>query len=224
MSKRIAIMLTVCALICLGQTCTPDSDRDGVSDPLDGCRNTPLCATVDADGCPSDADSDGVYDGCDECPNTPADTVVYSNGCPAEVPDGVASRCPQAPDPRAKEIEYSLVNLTGTGQGVVLIKGTAHNYGTEAYLSSPGQQALQLWENGVMVATQDFEDLAVDETVTIEYQRSWTKGGEFMPAQYELIVTYDPDIFDDGNSDNDDCRLYNNSLIRGTAGIDSLFD
>lgn len=224
MSTRITMMFAAGALACLGQTCVPDSDRDGVGDALDACRNTPLCATVDANGCPSDADSDGVYDGCDQCPNTPADTVVYSNGCPNQVDDGVASRCPQAPDPRAREIEYSLVNLTGPGQGLVLIKGTIENYGTLPYLSSPGQQGLQLWENGVMVATQNFQNLAIDETATIEYQRSWTKGGEFMPTQYQLIITYDPDIFDDGNSDNDDCRLLNNSLIRGTAGLDSLFD
>lgn len=204
--------------------CPPDSDGDGVGDAVDQCPNTPLCATVNAQGCPSDSDDDGVHDGCDQCEATAPDTMVYSNGCPADVGDAVPSRCPQGPDPRAKEIEYSLVNLTAPGQGRIMVKGTVDNIGTADYLSSPDQQGIQLWEDGLMVAEQSFQDLLVDAQVTIQYERDWTVGGEFIPARYQLIVTYDPDIFDDGNPNNDDCRLENNSLLRSTAGVDSLLE
>ena len=47
-----------------------DSDGDGVNDDIDRCPNTPLGATVDANGCEIDSDGDGVVDSKDQCPNT----------------------------------------------------------------------------------------------------------------------------------------------------------
>jgi outer membrane protein OmpA-like peptidoglycan-associated protein len=78
-----------------------DSDHDGVPDNKDLCPNTPLGATVDANGCPHDSDGDGVYDGIDKCPNTPAGAKVDAVGCPIDsdhdgVPDGI-DQCPDTP-------------------------------------------------------------------------------------------------------------------------------
>jgi hypothetical protein len=60
-----------------------DSDRDGVSDRRDRCRDTPLGALVDSRGCPTDRDGDGVFDGIDRCPTTPPGAPVNEFGCPA---------------------------------------------------------------------------------------------------------------------------------------------
>jgi len=224
MRKKMILAMLVIVACCMGQDCDPDTDRDGVLDRFDGCPNTPICATVDEDGCPSDSDGDGVHNGCDECEETPTDTIVWGNGCPAEVDGAVPSIC-IGPDPRAKTIEYSLVNRTSATTAVILIKGTVDNIGTENYVSGEKQQDIQLWEDTVMVAEMEFQNLAVGETLTIEYERSWSiSGQEFVPDHYQLIVTYDPDIRDDGNPHNDDCRLSNNSILRSTAGIDTLFE
>ena len=99
------------------------------------------------------------------------------------------------------------------------------NIGTEDYLSDPNQQSVQLWADGVMVALTPFEDLVVDEQVTVEEERSWDTESEFPPVEhYQFFVTYDPDILLDENVNNNDCRFSNNSIIRSKAGIDALFD
>jgi hypothetical protein len=218
------VALLAIAMFSMGQTCSPDIDGDGISDLIDGCPDTPICATVDADGCPSDDDEDGVANGCDECEDTPTDTIVFANGCEAVIDDGVPSAC-QGPDPRAKEIEYSLVNLIDSNTADIRIKGTVDNIGLSDYTSSAGQQSIELWEDNTMVASEAFINLAVGEEITVEYERTWMlTGAEFPPEHYKLIISYDPDITDDGNPENDDCRQSNNIIIRSVAGIDTLFD
>jgi hypothetical protein len=67
-----------------------DSDRDGVPDERDLCPNTPLYASVDANGCSADqrdSDYDGVPDSRDQCPNS-AGGVVNAQGC------SLAQLCP----------------------------------------------------------------------------------------------------------------------------------
>jgi len=75
-----------------------DSDKDGVPDRFDLCRNTPRGVIVDKNGCPVDSDKDGVPDYQDVCPQTPAGIEVDSDGCPADSDsDGVADyldKCP----------------------------------------------------------------------------------------------------------------------------------
>ena len=51
----------------------PDTDNDGVNDPLDSCPNTPSGETADLNGCAEsqkDPDNDGVSGSNDNCPNT----------------------------------------------------------------------------------------------------------------------------------------------------------
>lgn len=63
----------------------PDSDGDGVYDPVDQCPDTPRGVKVDSVGCPLDTDGDGVYDYLDKCPGTPKGTPVDANGCPEKI-------------------------------------------------------------------------------------------------------------------------------------------
>ena len=63
----------------------PDTDRDGVRDNMDRCAATPAGTRVDATGCPiKDTDKDGVLDDVDRCADTPAGTAVDANGCPRD--------------------------------------------------------------------------------------------------------------------------------------------
>lgn len=78
-----------------------DTDRDGVPDYQDECRQTPAGATVDAQGCPSDADGDGIFDGIDQCPQTVPDSRVDAVGCPIVEDtddDGITDTLDRCPD------------------------------------------------------------------------------------------------------------------------------
>jgi outer membrane protein OmpA-like peptidoglycan-associated protein len=82
-----------------------DSDKDGVPDKVDRCKDTKLGAAVDEHGCYSDKDGDGVADYKDKCPDEPGDR--NNKGCPDDDDmladddgDGVANskdKCPQVP-------------------------------------------------------------------------------------------------------------------------------
>ena len=66
-----------------------DSDKDGVLDQNDQCKNTPFGTKIDKNGCPLkevsatlDSDKDGVFDQNDQCQNTLSGTKIDKNGCP----------------------------------------------------------------------------------------------------------------------------------------------
>ena len=61
-----------------GLSYTPDTDGDGVLDPVDACKTAPGPASNN--GCPPDADRDGVPDASDRCPNNPGTPTTA--GCP----------------------------------------------------------------------------------------------------------------------------------------------
>jgi len=123
--------------------------------------------------------------------------------------------CPcDGPDPAAREIEF-VTTETATGHDVT-IRGRIQNLGMQEFQSGPGQQAIQLYEDGTLVATQEFEDLLIGDTEVLTFQRSVASGTEFLPT-YRLLITYDPDIFIDGNPQNDDCNTGNNSLERNLS-------
>jgi outer membrane protein OmpA-like peptidoglycan-associated protein len=59
-----------------------DSDKDGVVDGVDQCKDTPAGDKVDAKGCTlKDSDGDGVLDDTDACADTPAGDKVDEKGC-----------------------------------------------------------------------------------------------------------------------------------------------
>ena len=99
-----------------------DTDKDGVTDDLDQCPDTPIGAVVDASGCPLDADGDGVYDGLDQCPDTPKGAKVDMNGCPMDsdadgVYDGI-DQCANTPAEAKGKIDSKGCPLDTDGDGV----------------------------------------------------------------------------------------------------------
>lgn len=76
------------------------------------------------------------------------------------------------------------------------------------------------------MARREFTSLASGATTTVHFQRAWDASspaeGEFPPT-YKLVISYDPDIFIDGNPKNDDCTQRNNQLVRSGQAINELF-
>ncbi len=97
-----------------------DTDGDGVSDRHDKCPDTPLGATVDANGCPLDTDGDKVFDGLDKCPGTPAGCVVDATGCSVDSDgDGVCDGLDQCADtPKGAKVDEKGCPIDSDGDGV----------------------------------------------------------------------------------------------------------
>ena len=154
-----------------------------------------------------------------------APLFLMGGSCP---PDNGAPMLCFGPDPRAITIEFRLVAATSATTGRVEIKGIVDNYGTEEFRSGASQQSVQLYEGTTlvaenMVAEHEFQNIALDETISVEYERDWDTGDEFVPSKYTLYVNLDNDIFMDGNEENDDCNTNNNLLELDTTGINDLF-
>lgn len=135
------------------------------------------------------------------------------------------------PDPAAARIDFSIVSRTSQFAGVVRIAGVVRNVGAASYESGPTQQSVLLYEvpiggTAALKANQAFQNLAPGEEVTVTYERNWDSSssaeGEF-PPDYRIILSYDPDIYLDGNPMNDDCNGSNNDLTRSGADINALF-
>ena len=135
----------------------------------------------------------------------------------------------QTIDLAANDISYTLVSQSSPNTGVVRITGYVKNIGNAEFNSSNGQQVAQLLEKIPGTTTfieMAFEDLPnnieANEEVSFSYEREWDTTLEF---QNEIIlrIFYDPDIFIDGNPNNDDADSTNNSLSIFGNAINSLF-
>jgi hypothetical protein len=135
------------------------------------------------------------------------------------------------PDPAAHRIQFAIQDQTTAFRGTVKITGVVKNIGQSLFDSNPGQQIALLYEmqlggTPVLVAQKAFEDLAPGETLKLSYSRDWDASspgeGEFPPI-YRLVISYDPDIYLDGNPFNDDINLSNNQRDRSGSGINALF-
>lgn len=130
---------------------------------------------------------------------------------------------PGQPNPAAVRIDFSLVEQTSDTTGRVRIVGVIENLGSGTFSSSAGQQNVHLLEGTTEVASTDFVMMETGDFVMVTYERDWDTSNEFPPV-YRVAITYDPDIFIDGNAANDDCATSDNALERDGAEINSLFD
>ncbi|MFQ5569738.1 MAG: fibronectin type III domain-containing protein [Rhodothermales bacterium] len=126
------------------------------------------------------------------------------------------------PDLAAERIEFTVMGRRTDYRGVVRVRGIVKNVGLGAYASGSGQQILQLYQDGRLVAEQRFTDLAPEEEISVVFERPWDisspSEGEFPPA-YLLVIAYDPDITSDDNPNNDDAEAGNNRTERSGADI-----
>ena len=116
-------------------------------------------------------------------------------------------------DPAAAEIRVSNVRTRRDGAAIIYdfdVVGTVRNIGVTAWSSGRDQQSANLTLGSRTVARRDFPALAAGGSVSLRSRMSLHGSDEFPPS-VELWITYDPDIFIDGNRGNDDCRLGNNT-------------
>jgi hypothetical protein len=164
----------------------------------------------------------------------PATSVKKVQTTPAKItkPKEMMMKAPQmtcpGPDPAAR-IKVEIISRDEHGHGGrVRITAIAKNIGGADYTSGPGQQALQLWEDvpGASerqpIKTQQFQNLARNQEVRVSIERDWTASTEW-PASYEARISYDPDILADGNDNNDDCNMNNNTKRLDGARISAMF-
>ncbi|MEO8035557.1 MAG: hypothetical protein ABI837_14065 [Acidobacteriota bacterium] len=137
-------------------------------------------------------------------------------------------------DPAAAEIRFEIVRRETQFRGRVRITGVVKNIGNTAFSCNGGamQASAHLYElptaatsGGTLRAHTDFSSLAVNDTVTVSYERDWDSSspseGEFSPS-YKLIIVYDPDILLDSNTANDDCNNRNNNKSRSGSEINAM--
>ncbi len=137
------------------------------------------------------------------------------------------------------DLVASAIEFTASGinpmmqdfEGTATIRGVVTNNGGDDFVSGSGQQSIRLYETNpgglaTIVATGTFERLDAGATLRLEYTRTWNISspaeGEF-PPEYELEISFDPDIFIDDTTQNDDNDLDNNTLIESGQQINDLF-
>ncbi len=119
------------------------------------------------------------------------------------------------------------IEKTQAFTGIVTITGTIKNIGDD-FRSSEGRQAVHLLEKpagsgkSIMLDIKEFTDLDTGETLEVSFQREWYAGMEFPPS-FIVRVSYDPDIYLDGNEQNDDSNNGNNAIERSGQEISEMF-
>ncbi|MBF6627609.1 MAG: hypothetical protein PHS71_07785 [Proteiniphilum sp.] len=148
--------------------------------------------------------------------------LISLGSCDSETPEAEPHI-----DLAAESLEFSL-EQTEPFVGNVTITGIVKNIG-DPYHSSEGQQTLFLIEkpaagDPVTLISKDFKDLDAGETLEITYQvQKWRSSQEF-PPDYILRISFDPDLYIDGNPHNDDANQHNNTLEKEGEEIKQLFN
>lgn len=112
-------------------------------------------------------------------------------------------------DPAAVGLGVRVLKKRTAFDGDILITGTVKNIGTAPFRSRPHQQEIQLWADKRLVARRKFTALAVGASVQVSFRTAWRTTNEFPPC-YRVVIAYDPDIYLDGNRQNDDANQRNN--------------
>ena len=114
------------------------------------------------------------------------------------------------PDPAVEAVTVQWIS-GGPTTGRIRISGVVKNIGGASYVSRSGQQLFSLYEDNRVISNLDFGNLAPGESSPpIKLELEWSTSSEFNP-NYRFEISYDPDIYIDGNPQNDDCRRGNNS-------------
>ncbi|MAE93526.1 MAG: hypothetical protein CL910_02590 [Deltaproteobacteria bacterium] len=123
-------------------------------------------------------------------------------------------------DPTAQSISISGVRDNGDGTYDFSLRGTVVNRGSSQWVSGDNQQIANLSQGGTTKAVARFPRLDAGARVNTAFARiqRWLPSQEFQQG-FELRISYDPDIFIDGNDRNDDCQMGNNVTAISVAEI-----
>lgn len=157
---------------------------------------------------------------------------IVSNQVPTElrIPENLRSKIMiKRIDLSATAINFSVVTCKDKLHATVQVEGVVKNTGGLSYSTGANQQVALLYENSGsrprLVATKVFQNLSPGQEVRVTYTRAWYKAspaeGEFPPT-YILIISYDPDIYIDGNDNNDDSNSANNKMEKSGSEINAM--
>lgn len=175
-------------------------------------------------------------------PIKPVKPVVARPGLvkPRRVQPGTLTRAPigrNCPDPAAHELKFQIVRRDTQFKGRIRVTGVVKNVGGKPFICGPNQAKAYLYElppgvpaatatGGRIVAQREIRNLPAGAFIQLTYERDWNSSspseGEF-PNSYRLLITYDPDIYQDANKANDDCNQGNNKKSRSGTEINDLF-
>jgi len=144
---------------------------------------------------------------------------------------------PNDPDPsidlKAEFIVFS-IDQTSAYAGNATVTANIVNVGDD-FRSGEGQQSLLLYEKqlgtsadqpGDLVGRLDFTSLAAGEKLEVSFTRPWNASspaeGEW-PPEYILVISYDPDLYSDGNVHNDDTNKSNDNIVVSGSLINEMF-
>ncbi len=141
-----------------------------------------------------------------EAPKPMGNTVLP----PPTLPTAILSK--RCTDPAAHRINFQVSG----GRKSIKITGVVKNLGGP-YETRSNQQQMSLYEGGRQIATAPFGNLAPGQEVSVVAELVGPNLPPGMPLPthvYKLIISYDPDILLDGNKQNDDCNIGNNTKSR----------
>lgn len=146
------------------------------------------------------------------------------------VPGGPAVRPAPTPirqicrDPAAASLT-SMVTTNQGNAGVLLLQGNIVNRGNAAFVSPAAQARVQILEGRpqggapIVLLDQPLTNLQPGHGFLVTARRAFTRNQQFPPT-FSLILSYDPDILQDGNPENDDCNSFNNRIDLAGSVID----
>lgn len=168
--------------------------------------------------------------------------VTLTGGCPVSgdlldlLPDEARDALQEHLDPDGRlELRIDCMDPAVVDMYAEVLSGDEHggriritvvmaNIGEQDFVSGEGQQAVYLMYGGQSVAIEEFVNLAANEAeeVVLTYEVDWSLSTEFQ-SNFEGVILYDPDIYIDGNEDNDDCVTDDNSAELLAEEINDMF-
>jgi hypothetical protein len=148
---------------------------------------------------------------------------------PNKLPDNIvvpATLLKKDIDLAAEKIDFFIERKKDQFNGTIRVEGTVRNVGRRTYTSGTGQQVAVLYEMIAGGATRavgsvSFRNVAPNAMIKVYYTRTWRTSDEFPPT-YKLVIGFDPDLYIDGNVDNDDSNAANNEVSRSGADVNAL--
>ncbi|MFP4003695.1 MAG: CARDB domain-containing protein [Alphaproteobacteria bacterium] len=125
-------------------------------------------------------------------------------------------------NPAIVELQVGIINKSGQYAGTIQLKAVLKNIGNADYVSRPNQQSVQFHHGGKLIENVRFGNLAEGQVKILKARLPWNATSEFQDTLSARIV-YDPDIRNDGNPRNDDCRMGDNRKTVTPAKVNSLF-
>jgi len=128
-------------------------------------------------------------------------------------------------DPAAQSLTFQVLSRDrDPTKGRVRLTGTIRNLGTVAFVSDPRQVIVSLEQQipgerrASTLVQRNISNLAAGANLTLVHDLAWDTALEF-PATFTLRLSYDPDIYIDANTQNDDCNQNNNTQSLGGEQI-----